>query len=39
MNWVNVLAIIMYVLEKIKDSDGDGRLDLFDNDPNDPEVQ
>lgn len=39
MNWVNVLSIIMYVLEKIKDSDGDGRLDIFDSDPNDPEVK
>lgn len=39
MNWVQVLAIIMYVLEKIKDSDGDGRLDMFDSDPNNPLIK
>ena len=39
MNWTNVLAILMYILEKIKDSDGDGRLDLFDSDPNNPNVK
>lgn len=39
MNWIQVLAIIMYVLEKIKDSDGDGRPDLFDNDPENPLIK
>lgn len=39
MNWVQVLAIIMYVLEKIKDSDGDGRLDIFDSNPKDPNIK
>lgn len=39
MNWVQVLAVIMYVLEKIKDSDGDGRLDMFDSNPNDPTIK
>lgn len=36
MNWLKILELIMYVLGKIKDTDGDGRTDLFDSDPTDP---
>lgn len=39
MNWVAILNMIMYILGKLKDSDGDGRLDVFDGAPNDPEVK
>lgn len=37
MNWISVLNLLMYILQKIKDTDGDGRPDIFDNHPNDPE--
>lgn len=39
MNWIQVLNIIIFILQKIKDSDGDGRIDILDSDPNDPDVQ
>lgn len=39
MNWLTVLQIIMYVLGKVKDSDGDGRIDILDSDPGDPKVK
>lgn len=40
MNWLAVLNIVMWLLEKVmKDTDGDGRWDINDSDPNDPEVQ
>jgi hypothetical protein len=37
MNWIAVLNILLYVLGKIKDTDQDGRPDVFDKYPNDPE--
>lgn len=39
INWMQVLAIVMYLLEKIKDSDGDGRIDILDDEPNNPEIK
>lgn len=39
MNWVAVLNLIMFILAKIKDTDGDGRLDPFDSEPSNPEVK
>lgn len=36
INWAQVLAIVMYLLEKIKDSDGDGKIDIFDKEPENP---
>lgn len=36
MNWIAILNLIMYVLQKIKDTDNDGTIDIFDRYPNDP---
>jgi len=39
MKWYKILELIIYVLGKIKDSDNDGTIDLFDKEPNNPEVK
>ncbi len=39
MQWLRLLELVMFLLGKLKDSDGDGRIDLLDSDPNDPEVK
>ena len=39
MNWLAVLNLIMFVLQKVIDTDGDGRIDILDKDPNNPEVK
>jgi hypothetical protein len=39
MNWIAVLNLVMFILGKIQDSDGDGRPDIFDDQPDNPEVQ
>ncbi len=36
---VQLLKMIMEMLNVIKDSDGDGRPDFLDSDPNNPEVK
>lgn len=40
MNWNMILTVFIYLLEKVaKDTDGDGRLDWFDSEPENPEVK
>lgn len=39
MNWIELLQLIMFVLGKIKDTDGDGRIDILDKDPKNPDVK
>lgn len=39
MNWMKLLELIMFILGKVKDSDGDGRIDVLDSDPENPEVK
>lgn len=34
-----VIEILKLFLELLKDTDGDGRADVFDSAPNDPEVK
>lgn len=39
MNWDMLLEMFAWLLGKLKDSDGDGRPDLLDSDPQNPEVK
>jgi hypothetical protein len=39
MNVVTILILIKEILTMLKDSDGDGRLDIFDSEPDNPEVK
>lgn len=36
---LKILQTIVEMLKVIKDSDGDGRVDIFDSDPDDPNVK
>lgn len=38
MNWASLLNVFVWLLERVmKDTDGDGRPDLFDSKPDDPQ--
>lgn len=39
MDFARILMLVVWLLEKLKDSDKDGRPDLFDDEPNNPEVK
>lgn len=39
MNWTKLLELIIWLLSKIKDSDGDGRPDIVDSEPENGEVK
>lgn len=39
MNWLKVLTLVIWLLQKIKDSDGDGRIDILDDEPSNKEVK
>lgn len=36
---LRALELILQILNVLKDTDGDGRPDVFDSEPNNPEVQ
>lgn len=40
MNWHLILNVFIVLLEKVlKDSDGDGRPDMFDSDPKNKDIK
>lgn len=39
MNLIRVLQLIIQILAMVKDSDGDGRADIFDSAPDDPNIK
>lgn len=40
MDWMKLLSVVMWIIDKVmKDSDKDGRPDIFDSEPENPEVK
>lgn len=39
MNFLKMLELLVQLFQLIKDSDGDGRADIFDKEPDNPDVK